>query len=558
MKSIYIACSFFLLAILTTGCKKDPFVKLNTNPTTLYDILPEEQFLNVPYLAHHNALEAFYDNNRMIMPWSQLSTFSNGNDQDFLLSSSNFNTRLKMFYPDLGAALTDVQHLIDIMPAEEKAKRIYMRVIPGIMKIYYAFYVSDINGSIVYSEGFQARYGGTVTPKYETQEELYSLWNTQLKEDVAALKAFQPAQISLGHYDPYFHGDINAWVKAATALRLRIAMRLMKRDPEKLKSIATDILSDASNLMTSNADSWVFRAETNFTSFSDWSIDGFRPPKPTVDFMWANTDPRLRLFYQENNYTAHNLQTAIDAGKYPPGTTWNPRQYVGAHISPDSSQKVYKTWYEGKFVNDTLTLDTLSLLQTRLFQPVVVDRFNNPGTGINFFPYITYADFCFMRAELAARGVTTENAEQLYYEGIQASIEFYNNAAGEAQIFDYDPVVQSEIDDYKAAPDVLYNSSKAVEQIVIQAYINFFKQPNEAWALIKRTGMPNKNTALANEEIVINGTITPMPRRAPIPFPDPTSTNYANAKAAQEAMMSDPDFGEGPSDIFGRVWWDKK
>lgn len=40
------------------------------------------------------------------------------------------------------------------------------------MKAYYAWYVSDVNGSMPYLEAFQARYGGIKTPKYETQDRI--------------------------------------------------------------------------------------------------------------------------------------------------------------------------------------------------------------------------------------------------------------------------------------------------------------------------------------------------------------------------------------------------
>ncbi len=554
MKFSKIFYTSFFGASLLAGCNKSDFVKLNTNPNVLYTIKPEEQYLNACIRAHNNDRIAFYDNYRRIMPWMQMSTFNTGNGKNFLMDVGNFNQRYNTFYPQLGAILTDVQVLIDNLPAEEQAKRVHMRAIPDILKIYYAFHVSDINGSIPYTEAFQARYGGTLTPKYETQQELFALWDTRLKEIINTLKSTPSVpQASFGENDLYYHGNVNAWIKAANALRLKIAIRLMKRDEAKLKSIAQEVLSDASSLMNSNNDGWVFYADASFTQGGDWNPSEFRAPKPTVDFMWNNSDPRLRLFYQKNNYTEANLKAAIQAGVYPAGTSWNPRQYVGAHISPDSSQGKYKSWFVLKKVSETLSMDTVSFLQWRMFQPAL-----NNGTGKNFFPVISYADFCFMRAELAARGITSEDAATLYNKGIDASISFYDLAAKNAKLPDYEAVTIEEINAYKLKPAVIYNSSKAIEQIAIQAYLNFYKQPNEAWALYKRTGMPNKNTTLANEDIVIDAAVKQIPRRAALGFPDPNDQNYNNKKAAIDAMVADPDFGQGPTDMFGRVWWDKK
>jgi hypothetical protein len=549
--------SLLYLSVLLVGlasCKKESFVEENTDPTILYEIKPEEQFLNAVIRSHNADFEAYYDYYRRMMPWMQMNTFQTGNPKTFLTDVGNFNQRYGVYYPQLGSILTDVQKMIDAKPAEEKAQYVYISAISEILKTYYGFYVSDINGSIPYEEAFQARYGGSFTPTYDTQAELFDLWNNRLKEAVTTLKSTPAAtQVSLGNNDLYYRGDKTKWAKAANALRLRLALRLAKRDETKAKAIITDVLSDAATQVTSNADSWVMYADVSFTSGGNWNPSEFRAPKPTVDFMWKNTDPRIRLFYQKNNYTQANLDAAKAAGIYPGSTTWNPRQYVGAHISPDSTLGVYKTWFTGKKVSNTLTLDTVSYLQWRMWQPAV-----NSGTGQNFFPVITYADYSFMRAEIIARGWGTGNAEDWYNKGIEASIKFYNDAANKAKLEDYVAVTDAEITAYQNSADVKYNPAKALEQIAIQSYINYYKQPNEAWALYKRTGMPNSSTALANEDIRIDGAIRQIPRRAAIATPLTTDQNYATKKAAIDEMAKESGFGQGPTDMFGRVWWDKQ
>jgi hypothetical protein len=549
-KIIYIAA---FLAASVVGCKKEAFVEANTDPTILANIKPEEQFLNAAIRAHNADFEVYYDYYRRIMPWMQMTTPQTGNSKNFLNDVGNFNQRYSVFFPQLGSILNDVQVMIDNLPEEEKAKRVHMRAIPDILKIYYGFYVSDINGSIAYNDAFMARYGGNLTPAYQSQQELFALWDARLKEVVATLKS-TPAveQVSLGTNDLYYNGDVTKWIKAANALRLKMAMRQLKRDEAKATAIITDVLADPAQ-MASNEDSWVLYADYTFSSGGNWDPTGLRAPKPTVDFMWDNSDPRIRMFYQKNNYTQENLNAAKAAGLYPASTTWNPRQYVGAHISPDSSQGIYRPRFNGKKVSDELTLDTVSYLQYRMWQPA-----SNNGTGRSFFPVITYADYALMRAEIAARGLAGGSAEEWYNTGIEASIRFYDAAAKNAQLTDYVAVTDAEIAAYKNAPEVKFDAAKAIEQIVVQSYINYYKQPNEAWAIYKRTGMPNKNTILANEDIVIDGVVREIPRRAALPVPVSTDANFETRKAALDEMAKDPDFGQGPSDVFGRVWWDKK
>ena len=550
----YSYLSVLAASLLIGSCKKADFVELNTDPGVLYSIKPEEQFLNAPIQIHGNDFEQFYDNYRRIMYWMQQSTAQAGNGSITLKTLGNFNYRYSTFYPTVGATLTDVQKLIEKLPAEEQAKYAQIKAISEVLRIYYAFYVSDINGSIPYSEAFQARYGGTLTPAYETQQALFTLWDKSLKDIIVLLKATPSVtQVSLAKNDLYFNGDAALWAKAAAGLRLKMAMRLMKRDAAKATTIAKEVIADAANLMTSNAEGWVLYADVSFTSGGNWSPAEFRAPKPTVDFMWNTSDPRLRLFYQKNNYTQANLNAAIAAGVYPAGTTWNPRQYVGAPISPDVVATTAKTWFVAKKVSDALSLDTVSYLQFRMFQPAI-----NGGTGKNFFPIISYADELFMRAELAASGITTEDPQALYYAGIDASVKFYDLAAKNAQLPDYTAVTDAELTAYKAATGVSYQPAKALDQIAVQAYINFYKQPNEAWAQFKRTGMPNSTTVLANEDIKIDNPVYKIPRRAALSAPSSTDLNKANKQTALDEMTKDAGFGTSIEDVYGRVWWDKQ
>jgi hypothetical protein len=144
----------------------------------------------------------------------------------------------------------------------------------------------------------------------------------------------------------------------------------------------------------------------------------------------------------------------------------------------------------------------------------------------------------------------------MYNQGVTASIEFYNARAAAAAVVDYAAVTPAEITAYLNHPTVRYTPARALEQIAIQNYINYFKQPNEAWAGFKRTGMPNRTTALANEDILINGSVFQIARRAVIGNPSPTDLNFANKQAALDAMKADPNFGSDNLDPRGRIWWD--
>lgn len=517
---------------MISACKKQSFVDTNINPATLYAVDPGDQFLAASS-GSQDDFEYYYDVYRAMNYWMQYSTNGGGNSAGIVNATANSNYRYaKIFYGRVGVYLTDIPALVSKMPANDQPKRTYEVAIASIFKAYYAFYTSDINGSIPYSEAFQARYGGIITPKYDKQQALFDTLDLQIKKAVATLETAQTAdQILYGSKDVFFPNsadEVAHWIKVGNAVRLKMAMRLMKRDPSKLQSIVTEVLADA-NQMSDNSDSWVLPVGASYADGAgNYNPGNFNASKPVVDFMVAKSDPRLRIFYRPNLYDG---------------------LYVGAPPSPDDVAPNQ---------NDFIHADSAySQLQHRLFAPNYDENDGHgPGTGTGFYPFLTYAEYCFIRAELAARGITGGDAATWYNTGVTSSIWFYDQWAQAAKINGYVPVDQGEIDAYLLAPGVAFDAGKAIEQIACQAYLDFYRQPNEAWAWWKRTGYPNTSSVLAWSPLTSNGTPLVIPRRASITVLLVTDANYENQKAAIADMQSDPSFGDGPNDNKGRVWWD--
>lgn len=522
----------FLLSIpvaLTVSCKKSEFVQANINPSTLTAVDPGAQFL---YASAHfpSDFEHYYDYYRAIMPWMQYITGSGGNAPNFTLQSGNFNYRYGNFYGNVGLALADIPHLIEKMPAASQPGRVYQNAIASIFKAYYAFYVSDINGSIPYSQAFEARYGGTLTPVYDAQQQLFDSLDLQIKTAVTTLETSQSVtQVPYGTNDPFYGGNVTNWIKAGNALRLKIATRLLKVDAATLTSIATSVLADG-NQMSSVGDSWVMLVGPSYADASgNFNPTGFLAAKPMVDFMNSKADPRLSVFYRPNSSNA----------------------YVGSPTDPDTCQLPF---YQALY---TASNPPFSQIQHRLWTP----NFNEgsgAGTGTGFFPVITYAEYCFIRADLAARGITQDIDSVWYNKGVTASITFYDARATAAGLTAYTPLTNPAATAYLylQVPGIAFNPAKATEQIACQAYIDFFKQPAEAWAWWKRTGFPNTTSVLAWSPLTSNGTPNVLSRRVALGTLTTADANYANQQAAFKAEAASTYWGSGPADASGRVWWD--
>ena len=105
------------------------------------------------------------------------------------------------------------------MPEQEAAYSNLFDV-AHVLLITKGIQTSDVYGSLVYSDGWGTRNGNVemLEPAFQTQEELFTLWNQELKE-LANNLATASNQISFQNYDLAYSGDMNKWVKATNAVR---------------------------------------------------------------------------------------------------------------------------------------------------------------------------------------------------------------------------------------------------------------------------------------------------------------------------------------------------
>ncbi len=544
------------------ACSRSKFAQINTNPDAVLSINPQTELTPGEIAIHSSSIEVFYDFVRNIKPWTQTYVFTTGNTSTFLAgANANMNERWSIFYGGVGDNLFDVMQIIDKMPATQQAQYQFMKAEASIPFIYYAFYVSDANGSIPYTQAFLARYTipAFLTPIYNSQEALFDTLDKQLQSAIAVLESTPTVtQISPAGNDLYFGGDPTHWVKAANALRLKIAMRLMKVNPAKLTSIVNSVLADNVGLPQSSADEWILYSSTvgmNDNNNNALNQGNYSGSYNNVNFMWKTGDPRTRVFYQPAGITSADMLDSAEAqGQIPTSVTWDGQIYRGQYANPSASNSA------NSYMFRQLTFSYKGI-KTQVYWPSIIQAgltyatYNATTGGTNAFPLITYADVCFMRAELIARGLDNDQsrADSLYYQGIRASLMDYDHWAQITLQPDYTPLQYSEITNYLAQTGIVYNPATAVEQICDQKYLNYFVQPNETWALIKRTGFPAvASQILAMEDVSSVGV---MPRRYAAIQPALGDLNYTNATNAIDSMALNPNYGT-PSSLTGRVWWD--
>ena len=341
--------------------------------------------------------------------------------------------------------------------------------------------------------------------------------------------------------DLWYSGDIVKWKKLTNALRLRLAMRISNVDEITARTVIDDVLSNIGELMSSNADNLVFRY--NGSNFENplWSqstqfFHETAGAKNFIEFLVETGDPRLRIFF--NTATEGN----------------NAGSYVGVPVSPDDRD------------------------EAALFVPGSTRDYNSfysRGHATAWFNtkfpefIINYAETLLLRAEIAHKGWSSEDAEQLYNEGIRASIAFYSDlyregvplgltknpsvATDKDEFLDPSTltVAQEEVEALLAAPEVVFDPAIALNQIGVQQWINHHRNPRELLSNFRRSDIPNSLSIPAWEPIIASGTTLPqteVPKRLTYP-----ASEYASNTGNLEAFIQ----VQGPDSEQTRLWWDQ-
>jgi hypothetical protein len=560
-----IVYSFTILGCLLLGlysCSRSKFADLNTNPDAVLTIDPKTELTPGETSMVNDNFETFYDFIRNINPWTQTYVPMGGNTATFQQSGGNIGARWGILFGSVGDDLVDVIHIINTMSAKTAPEYQYLKAIANIPLAYYAFYVTDVYDRMPYSQAFQARYTtpALLTPVYDSQQSIYDSLDTQLKNAIATLESTPTAtQEALGGNDVFYGGSATEWIKAANSLRMKIAMRWMKQNPARTTAIVNDVLADNVGLMTSTADDWIIYSTTIGTGTNSDPVNQtiYSGAHNQVAFMAQTVDPRLRIFYQQSAINTQDIFDSAQAqGALPDTLTWDGQAYRGQYVSPALSGDPTRAFWTQK-----LTFSYKGVAQSTYYPSMIQPgltyyTYDNTTGGTNMFPIITYADVCFMRAELKQRGLDNDpmNVSDLYNAGIAASIQNYDTWGKNTLLPDYTPLGSNEISNYLTQPGIAFDPTNALEQICDQAYLNFFVQPNERWALMKRTGYPSTTGNIFRIEDV--SSYGAMPRRYPISAPLLSDLNYTNEATAIDSMEAEPNFGQ-INDITGRVWWDQ-
>ncbi len=366
-----------------------------------------------------------------------------------------------------------------------------------IWRVWIYHMMTDAYGDIPYTQAAKGFEDVIIQPEYDTQQEIYTDMLNELKE-AASMLGSQPDQISFGSADILYQGNADSWKRFANSLRMRLAIRARFADANLAAEHITDVIDDP--MIMENSQNAVLST---------------LQPTPTED---PDNINMVYEYYLTNN-TPFFVGFAITDVMIP---TDDPRMPVFFTPSIDSVKS-----YRGR---------PIQLAQEQK-DPYGQDMVASVGPYLMAETYdiivFNAAETHFLRAEAAFAGITTEDAAEQYYTGIEMSMQQYN-------------VPEAQVTEFLNDPGVVYEGGDEVkfEKIITQKYIAMFFQGHQGWAEFRRTGYPR--VWIGNEVGVTNGQI---PRRFTYPN-DEYLKNEENVREAAARMGGDL--------MTTKVWWDAR
>lgn len=554
---LYKTGALLLCIIAIMGSCKKNFGEINTDPSVV--IKPDVGFLLTyaeDQMVKYQYTEWIWESMEQLLRFTQHVT------TDPYELTSNVNLRYNTYYQQVLPNLFEIRRQISLKPDSASYQK--MGAVTYVLQVMHGIKVTDMNGSIPYSEAIKGRSDNFFSPQYNTQQQLFDIWLGQLDNAIAVLSDNTTTQVSYDVQDVYYKSDWTKWIKLANSLKLRIAARLELQENDKTKQIFQQVMQDATGPIVSVDDQLTYVNEDYFPFGMGGEIT-YRSQRfatiPIVDFMKKTGDPRLFIYFEANGLQGSYKDTLAKYNTKLPSFI-NPNDplimYQGGPADfttkPDIAAYLKNPFTVGNnnAGNATTNYFLISPVNRKFFSP----RYNGLQSGLYKEVAVSAAETDLTIAEFIQKGYagsvnTNGTAADWYNKGVTASIQTMNDiAAVAASSTAFTGSGTDQINAYLQGDNVKLNGTNDLERIYIQEHLNFFRNPNEAYVFCRRTGYPKKTSNYYQRE--------PMNETIPRRFwtLDPGETNRQNWEAAMQEQGFTPNAQDLPSLSTQRVWYD--
>ncbi|PZX19230.1 SusD-like starch-binding protein associating with outer membrane [Breznakibacter xylanolyticus] len=552
-RQYYITVLLVVSALFIGGCSDEYLENLNTDPSKASTIDPNAQLTTAQLQTYgdlgmveiyRNYLFAF--NQHLMGAWN----------------TTNYGGRHTVDNNEMGRIWTSfytnaIKNLTDGMVRTADAPdKVNIHSALRIYRVYMMSLITDIYGDAPYSEAGMGYLDSKFNPRYDTQQEIYNDFFTEL---TAAVDAFDSSKDRITG-DVIFDGNMDKWKKLANSLRLRYAMRISDVAPEKAQEEFQNALQADGGVMGNADEDALIRYLSIAFSFGQEAYADFRgnalsqilfgndpannPSYLCATFfnqMHSTGDPRtfrIARCYYDGLMSATSPDNRIDLTQemIDKGIAFQPRD-PGAY-----SWEPWPAGYESDILKKLAESNpAINPAVARETEPKLANNFlkgNNPGV------VMTSAEVKFLLAEASIKGwnIGGSTAEELYRQGVRAAMDFLSDNYG------CEVVTDAEFNTYMAANGIGYTDEKKKEAINTQAWMLHFTNPTEGWANLRRSGYPRLKSPAEYgfEQFLTGGSEIPVRLGYPV-----LESSY-NKKNYEEALsrMGSANSWNTP------VWWD--
>ncbi len=422
------------LVVVMGSCKKN-FGEINTNPNIVTK--PDVGYL----LTFAEDQMVKYQYNEWIWEsMEQLLRFTQHVTTDPYELTSNVNLRYNTYYQQILPNLYEIRKQIAAKPDSASYQK--MSAVTYVLQVLHGIKVTDMNGSIPYEQAVQGRTSGVFNPTYNSQQQLFDIWISQLDNAIAVLSDNASTQVSFDAADVYYKGDWTKWVKLANSLKLRIAVRLELQENDKTKQLFQQVMQNAIGPIVSTEDQLTYVNEDYFPFGMGGEIT-YRSQRfatiPIVDFMKKAVDPRLFIYFEANGLqgsykdTLNKYNTSLPSFIKPNDPLI---MYQGGPVD-FTTQPAIATYLKNPFTvgnsnagNTVSNYFLISPVNRKFFSP----RYSGATSGLYKEVTVTAAEVDLVIAEFIQKGYagsvnTNGTAADWYNKGIAASIQTMNDIA---------------------------------------------------------------------------------------------------------------------------------
>ena len=447
MKKILI--TFLALGVLAS-CEFDKgFEEMNVNPNSASQVGVATKITNlqtkISGSRYENWRNSFIYNSTIVQHhaennWWAGDTYNRNDDWSFAQWNQAY-----------GGMVKGVQDIITQLETEgDTGTHMGMA---RIMRVFVFHRITDLYGDCPYSEAGKGYTDGILTPKYDSQQDIYMDMLKELEEAVAQISG----DGALGGADVIFGGSAAHWKAFGNSMMLRLAMRLTQVDAATAQAWAVKAIG--AGTMTSNDHIASVKHGDGSTGVRNGHGEVFladQGSRISTSFMSRmNGDPRkTRLFMRasDKSQAEADLMGMKNGLKNDPYTSLD-----GVDIPAAGDTGVYAM--------------AATELQS-LTAPMVLQ---------------TYAEVEFLKAEAAIRGWISSSDKAHYEAGVTAGMKMLEGIYGTTPISDADITTFLAGDGaYKAGGSVAERWEQVMDQYFVATYFNEY----EAYSNWRRSGFP--------------------------------------------------------------------